>query len=162
MNFAENLSNFDAKNPLRVSVLAEIDGLRRIYGDRFPPAVDIHDTHPFVVQFAEEVHRHLFGVTGIDKVHKNIQWCGISPAEKFPADAPYPDENEITWSTLQLVFDHLIPAEDENPDVVHLDLGNDRVLVHRDWWKSARAQTNDVVKLIKSEKPNYKTRAAML
>ncbi len=84
----------------------------------------------------------------LDEVDKDIRVCMKLSAEKFSEENPLPmDDNEITWDFLQLIFDYLVPAGDENPDAVQLDLGNDTTLVRRDW-KSARTHINGTVKAV--------------
>jgi hypothetical protein len=117
---------------------------------KFPSELDdVKSYHSTVVQFVQEVYQHLFCTAiGIDEVDKAIRVCIKLSAEKFSEEDPGPmNDNEIAWGSLHLVFDCLVPAGDENPDVVQLDLGNDTTLARRDW-KSARIRIDDTVRLL--------------
>jgi hypothetical protein len=65
--------------------------------------------------------------------------------DKFPQDALPMSDDQITWDVLHVVFDHLVPEEYENPDVMQLDIGFDTTL-HQRVSKSARARVNAKVR----------------
>ncbi|KAF2109254.1 hypothetical protein BDV96DRAFT_243083 [Lophiotrema nucula] len=122
MEFPNDLSKLPADKAIRICVSASIEVLNQIYSGRFPTGPINHTAMNLVgIEFVRDVYSHIFRPVNLDEAANMIRVCNYIGRDKYSEAKPEPlDDKDIVWHTWFAVFDHLVPPEDSDPEVLQL------------------------------------------
>src|SRR5271168_5078061 len=142
MHFPNGL-NFEADKPVRVSVFAPLAS------DDFPTkptADDRYVENPGAIELARQIYTHLFESISLESMRLLIRHAIYLTQEKRSDQLPL-DQEQTVWDAYNITFDHLVAADDKDPEVVQLYVEED-LRVTRGTSKSHKARVNATVKMM--------------
>jgi hypothetical protein len=141
--------NFEADQPVRVSVFAPLAALSRVYSDGFPtqPTADNrYVENPAAIELARQIYTHLFESISLESMRLLIRHAIYLTQEKRSDQLPLGQEQTV-WDAYNITFDHVVAAGDKDPEVVQLYVDEDlRVTLGTS--KSHKARVNATVKMM--------------
>jgi hypothetical protein len=156
---------------IRVSVYAPLSALSLIFPHPFPvsPFEESDADNPACVELARQIFACLFTPAPASHVMPDpIRHYGYLSRDKYSPedlqlDAELKDGDlidaelmDVQTGGIDLIFDHQVSSDDEDPDVVQLWIDEELKVTGRKNHKTDRARTNDMVKLRKSIKEELK------
>jgi hypothetical protein len=156
---------------IRVSVYAPLSALSLIFPHPFPvsPFEESDADNPACVELARQIFACLFTPAPASHVMPDpIRHYGYLSRDKYsPEDAQFDAElkdgdvidaelMDVRTSGIDLIFDHQVSSDDEDPDVVQLWIDEELKVTGRKNHKTDRARTNDMMKLINQSRRSLK------
>jgi len=113
----------DAAKPTRISISIVLRALPLVYTDECPSAPapraeQRYVENPAVLELARQIYASLFDkAVSVGDLRPLIRLAHYRSSHKFgePMDCPNPE-----WTGYRIVFDHLVPAGDDDPQVLTL------------------------------------------
>jgi|ERR1700722_1917812 hypothetical protein len=147
---------------IRVSVYAPLSALSLIYPNPFPvsPFEESGGGNPACVEVARQISACLFTpAPAAHVVPDPIRCLGYVSRDKYPPEDAQLTETELmnmSIDGIHIIFDHQVSSDDEDPDIVHLWINEELKVTGRKNHKTDRGRANDIVKMHKSIKEEFK------
>lgn len=123
IRYSPPLKRIDPDRPIRISITAKLPAFSLVYRGEFattPPPKEPtrYVENPAALELGRQIYTGLFGKDiSIDELRHQLRLAHFTSGHTL--GDPIPDPNP-SWTCYELAFDHLVPAEDDNPEVLTL------------------------------------------
>jgi hypothetical protein len=148
MDFNRDDLRLPIDKAVHICVTAYVDTLSKLYPGKFPTQFDGYTSvEPVEIEFVRDVYNQIFHPVDLHQAAKKISYTQYLSRDKASIEELYQlKESDMVVDYWNVVFDHLVPVSDTDPEVVVFDIMEDASVERRNS-KSARARTNMVVQL---------------